>query len=327
MPAGSPCLSDPNFVPIMARVPYKNVGAHSDADYYFFNASYQALQARLNKRFSQGFQFMLNYTWSKTLDEGSEIEHFNGDFNHPQDPYHLYNDYGLSQLDQAHRLVVSYSYALPVGKGRRWSLGPADYVLGGWNHSGILTFATGLPFTVFCCNSGVDQFGDKYQQRLRANVNGDPTKNFNQSVHRVVQPQRVYDSATGHLRQLGSRHAARAGRKASRPRLHERHARIRRAAYAPVPGGNLQFSLQLAQRNCLSRKPHDEQPVELHTRSQRDLPIRFACAPERFGRAEPMDSPRHSIVFKIFLLTSRDRRCPRTGRRGEENAEWKDENS
>lgn len=188
VPAGDPCLSDPNFVPIMARVPYKNVGAHSDADYYFFDSSYQALQARLNKRFAQGFQFMINYTWSKTLDQGSEMENFSGDFNHPQDPHHLYGDYGLSQLDQAQRLVFSYSYALPVGKGRRWSLGPANYVLGGWSHSGILTFATGLPFTVFCCNRGVDQFGDKYQQRLRADVNGDPTKNFSKSVLEWFNP-------------------------------------------------------------------------------------------------------------------------------------------
>jgi hypothetical protein len=172
----------------MERVPYKNVGAHSDADYYFFSSNYQALQVRVNKRFSQGFQFMANYTWSKTMDQGSEIEHFVGDFNHPQDPYHLYNEYGPSQMDQTQRFVLSYSYPLPFGKSRRWSLGPANPVLGGWTTSGVITFATGLPFTVFCCSRGVDQFGDKYQQRLRANLNGDPNTGFQQSVTEWFNP-------------------------------------------------------------------------------------------------------------------------------------------
>jgi hypothetical protein len=175
-------------VPIDKRIPFPNVESDSDADYYFFSSSYQALQVRLNKRFSQGLQFMANYTWSKTLDQGSEMESFSGDFNHPQDPYNLRSDYGHSAFDQAQRLVLSYSYSFPVGKGRRWSLGAANWAFGGWNASGILTFASGLPFTVYCCNGGFDQFGDKYSVRLRADVSGNPTKGFQQSVLEWFNP-------------------------------------------------------------------------------------------------------------------------------------------
>jgi hypothetical protein len=53
----------------------------------------------------------------------------------------------LASYDIAQRLVFSYSYELPFGKGQRWlsSSGPFRAVLGGWQVNGIYTAQSGLP--------------------------------------------------------------------------------------------------------------------------------------------------------------------------------------
>jgi hypothetical protein len=57
---------------------------------------------------------------------------------------------GLSDYDVSQRLVISYGYELPFGRGRRFlNSGPriVDEVLGGWRVVGITTFQSGFPFT------------------------------------------------------------------------------------------------------------------------------------------------------------------------------------
>ncbi len=183
------CLADPNFQPSHDRAPFANFSTTSFANANIFSSNYHSLQMRLQKRFAQGLQFMGNYTWSKTLDEGSEIAAFSGEaLNLVQDAHNLRGEHGPANFDQMHRFVFSYSYDLPVGKGRKWSLGRANWALGGWNTGGILTFASGLPVTIACCFRGLNQFGTNFSDGLHANVNGDPRTGFVQSVIEWFNP-------------------------------------------------------------------------------------------------------------------------------------------
>lgn len=166
------------FQPIDTRVPFANFAAGSYANANIASGNYNALQFRLDQRFHNGLTLLANYTWSRALDEMSEIAAFSGSNNFIQNTADLHANYGPADFNQSQRLVLSYLYDVPVGKGRRWSLGPANWVLGGWQTSGVLTFASGLPFSVYCCSRGggraVDLTGDPFGDRLRAQVSGAP---------------------------------------------------------------------------------------------------------------------------------------------------------
>jgi hypothetical protein len=123
------------------------------------NSNYNALQANLSKRFSQGYMFTVAYTYSKSLDVGSDQPGFT-------DNLDLKRQYGPSNFDRTHMLTVSHLYELPFGKSKRLlSQGPAAMVLGGWQLNGIFRLATGTPFTASAdatsCNCpGNGQFAD-----------------------------------------------------------------------------------------------------------------------------------------------------------------------
>lgn len=171
------------FQPIDTRNPFPNFSPGSYANANVLASHYNALQVRMDRRFTNGLTFLANYTWSRSLDENSEIAVFSngsGGSNEPVQPRNVRFDYGPSDYNQTHRFVTAYVYDLPVGKGKRWSLGPANWILGDWETSGIVTFASGLPFSVFCCSRGnrIDLTGNPFGDRLRANVSGSATSGF-----------------------------------------------------------------------------------------------------------------------------------------------------
>ena len=182
--SGDPtCASDPNFIPAMSRNHFNHISTHAYSVANLFSSNYHSLQVRLNQRFSHGLQHQLGYTWSRILDETSAIN------NIPTGTLTLQNnncfkcDYGPASFDQTHRFVGSGSYELPVGKGRKWSLGPANWVLGGWNFSGIYTAASGFPETLFAGFGGYGEDGVRADLR-RPNQVGNP----NAPVYGVLDP-------------------------------------------------------------------------------------------------------------------------------------------
>src|SRR5208283_5223673 len=110
---------------------------------------YNALQVRLRQRFSKGLQYSLNYTYSRALDETSAINNVIGTNDFIMDPHNPQRDYGPASTNQTHRFVATGSYDVPVGRGRRYSLGAANWALGNWSLSGIYSLASGIPFSVY----------------------------------------------------------------------------------------------------------------------------------------------------------------------------------
>jgi hypothetical protein len=126
-------------------------------------SSYQALQAKFERRFEKGLMLITSYTWSKSIDIGSS------DFGSGiQDATNYRGDRGLSDTDYPHRLTVAYVWDLPFGKGKRFlanAKGPAQWVFGGWETTGLVTLQSGTPFSV---NSGLD-IANTYSGPQRAN--------------------------------------------------------------------------------------------------------------------------------------------------------------
>ncbi len=108
---------------------------------------YHSLQMSLDKRLSQNFSAGVHYTWSKFIDEASEI--FNpstGEVAIPQDSFNRRADRAVSSYDRTHRLTGNFVYELPFFRAQAGALGR---LLGGWQTSGFITFQSGAPFTVF----------------------------------------------------------------------------------------------------------------------------------------------------------------------------------
>ena len=168
------CLTDPNFQPVNTRNPYPNIGSRSYANANTFWSTYNSLQVRLNKRLDNGLQYQLNYTWSRALDTLSIIGLQFGADSFIQNPHDIGAEYGPSNYDQTHRFVATGSYEVPVGKGRRWDFGKWNYIIGGWQASGIYTVSSGFPYTIYAYSGGNDQLGLSRLDAVRANVAGDP---------------------------------------------------------------------------------------------------------------------------------------------------------
>ena len=144
------------------------------------NSSYNALQARFQQRLSRGLTALASYTWSKSIDDASNFFSSAGDPNFPQNSYNVAAERGRSNFDVRQRLSVSYSYALPFGKGRQYLAddGWVSTVLSGWETYGIVTLQSGRPFTVALLseidNSGTGRSILGFGANDRPNVVGNP---------------------------------------------------------------------------------------------------------------------------------------------------------
>jgi hypothetical protein len=116
------------------------------------NSSFHSFQAKVTRRYSNGFQFLATYTWGRAL-EGSEGVGETGVGapipTMPQDANNRRAEKALASFHMLHRAVFSYSYDLPFGKGRPYlQSGAAAMALGGWSLQGVTSLLSGNPFTV-----------------------------------------------------------------------------------------------------------------------------------------------------------------------------------
>lgn len=115
------------------------------------NSEYDALQAKLQHRFGNGFSFLANYTYSHALGDASNANlgaQNNDAFRWTAQPEW---EHGNLDFDVRHRFVASYSWELPVGKNKRFAAGAnsfVDAVIGQWQIEGITTLSSGTWFTV-----------------------------------------------------------------------------------------------------------------------------------------------------------------------------------
>jgi hypothetical protein len=110
------------------------------------SANYQAMQGRLEKRYSKGLTFNTSFNYQKAMSVGYSVNE-NGPYgaNYTQDPRNRAADYGRSQIDQRFRFVFSHIWEIPWMRGQK---GFKGHVLGGWAVNGIIQLSSGLPVTV-----------------------------------------------------------------------------------------------------------------------------------------------------------------------------------
>jgi hypothetical protein len=133
-------------LPLDARRPipgFRSISAVLPAAF----SNYHALQVKFERRFSKGLYILNSFTWSKAIDNVSQVlEEPGGNTGTPQNLYDLAADRGLSPYDQPFNNTTSFVWEVPFGRGRAF-LGDMPYALdafiGGWTVTGINTMVSG----------------------------------------------------------------------------------------------------------------------------------------------------------------------------------------
>lgn len=121
---------------------------------------YQGLQFILKRRITNGIGFQGSYTWSVSKDNGSFDPTFTviggtTSQSGSSAAFDIRNrdlNYAWSDFDRRHVFNLQYIWELPFGRGRRFlSDTPlaVDWLLGGWQLSGLVNYSSGRPFTVY----------------------------------------------------------------------------------------------------------------------------------------------------------------------------------
>jgi hypothetical protein len=193
----NPVLPGPASIPQIQRRMVQALGSVNPIQIDYRNSSvYHGLQSKLIKRYSQGLQFLLSYTWSKNLDYASAAASGGGAVGGPQATPLLGAARGPSGFDVPHRFVGSYVYELP-GRDLKGILGA---VLGGWQTNGILTLSSGRPFTVNMQNSVTNGAGG-WPDRIGSGKLDNPTPDlwFDRAAFRAPESPRYGTSGRGIL--------------------------------------------------------------------------------------------------------------------------------
>jgi hypothetical protein len=130
---------------------------------------YDALQTSLERRFAQGLDIGIAYTWSKSIsyiaasDETPQVQALR---------YFALNR-AVSSFDRTHNFQFRGVWEAPVGKGKHWlsNGGVGSAILGGWQTNWLLSLMSGLPFSVTSDDSSLDLPGSTQRaDQVKASV-------------------------------------------------------------------------------------------------------------------------------------------------------------
>ena len=141
---------------------------------YIGNSIYHSAQFKFEKRFSKGSSLLAHYTISKLISDsdspGTDISWLGGETG-IQNWKNLRLERSLATFDIPKRLVLSFNFQFPFGRGKAFSQNMnkiADAFVGGWEVSSILTFSAGYPIV-----PGLDS-ADLLSGDQRPNMVGNP---------------------------------------------------------------------------------------------------------------------------------------------------------
>jgi len=152
-------------------VPFNSVDAQrSDASSW-----YHALTVNVQKTFSKGFELLSSYTWSHSIDDGTDLQ----STLEPQDSRFPFLERSNSVNDQRHRWVTSAVFQSAQAKSGD---GAWKHFLGGFTLAPIIDVSSGRPFNII---TGTDTRLDLGASQARPSVvsTGGTTSDFISGVH------------------------------------------------------------------------------------------------------------------------------------------------
>jgi hypothetical protein len=134
---------------------------------------YHGLQTSVTRQVGN-FALRGSYTYSKAIDNGSDVFVTSGGASRWQNVLDPRSDRGPSAFNRTHRAVISYTYEVPFKNN-----GVLKYLADGWFTSGVVSFQSGVPETIY--TGGYDQNGDGEPYNDRPNW-GNPKAPLNYSA-------------------------------------------------------------------------------------------------------------------------------------------------
>jgi Carboxypeptidase regulatory-like domain/TonB-dependent Receptor Plug Domain len=136
---------------------------------------YHSGQFSVDRKFSHGLLLRAAYTYSKLIDDGSEVFTSTGGSTFSEIINRQSSDRGLSAYDRRNRFVATYVWDLPsLRHSDNMAMSVVGYITRGWSWSGTFTAQTGNPETI---SSGLDFNGDGHGGNDRPNL-GNPAAPF-----------------------------------------------------------------------------------------------------------------------------------------------------
>src|SRR5258707_6669409 len=124
-----------------------NAFLHAEVFNNAASSVYHALQANITKRMSHGLTFQAAYTWAHVIDNSSDpLTPSAGNQEFPRNSLDLAAERGNSDFDVRQRVVINYSWILPIGRGHDHMAGR---IFEGWEVAGITNVSDGLPYDIF----------------------------------------------------------------------------------------------------------------------------------------------------------------------------------
>ncbi len=141
---------------------------------------YNAMQFQVEKRYSNGLSFLVSYNLSRSM--SNTTSGFTSFASRAINKANQKIEYSIDNNDETNITKIAATYELPFGKGRTFLNrgGVANAVLGGWQISPILQYATGTPLQV---TVGGDPLGNGASNRPNI-VAGQPLQFSYQNVYK-----------------------------------------------------------------------------------------------------------------------------------------------
>ncbi|OFV97502.1 MAG: hypothetical protein A3F68_03825 [Acidobacteria bacterium RIFCSPLOWO2_12_FULL_54_10] len=174
------------------------------------NSHYNSVTVTLRRQSSSGFLGQIFYNFSKAMDEGSSMLGSDSARSASAllDPEDRARDWGLSDFDSRHNVVLNFSYPVPF----RASSKALGAVVNGWTLDGIGTFTAGLPFTARLASSVSRNLANNFAERPDLKPGASQNPNQGTSVgcagipagQKLRTADRFYDPCSFSLPELGT---------------------------------------------------------------------------------------------------------------------------
>ncbi|MDQ3713454.1 MAG: TonB-dependent receptor [Acidobacteriota bacterium] len=139
---------------------------------------YNALQAEIRRRFTQGLSFQANYTFQKTLTDiqGDQQTRFDPILDNAQPNL----EYARADYDRTHTVNINALYELPFGKGKRFlnSGGLSNAIFGGFQLTSIFNISSGVPLSIRDVNGTLNRIARSGRQTAVSNLTADEIKDL-----------------------------------------------------------------------------------------------------------------------------------------------------
>lgn len=187
-------IANPTISPIQLLLPFPEYTSVTLSNADTAAALYYSFYFRAQRRFSNGLSLLASYTWSRSEDDiiGASVPG-SSNVSSPGGPQNVYNqaaEWSLSTQDVPNRFTTSFTYELPVGKGKpilRNSGRLVNYIAGGWSLNAIGIIQNGFPLNVTQPNNN-SPLGASVQRPNATGINPATSGSTDQRINDWINP-------------------------------------------------------------------------------------------------------------------------------------------